>query len=79
VQADLPGEYKKSCHSERMEWLVCVIALAPLLHDWRTKGRVDPASWIGLAAIVGLRLVRIPMADTLAWHDFAGWLSGLAG
>ena len=61
------------------DWLVCVLALAPLWHDWRTKGRVHAASWIGLAAIVGLRLVRIPMADTLAWHDFAGWLSGLAG
>ncbi len=61
------------------DWVVCVIAAVPLLHDWRTRGRVHAASWIALAAIVGVRLVRIPMADTLAWHDFAGWLSGLAG
>ena len=61
------------------DWLVVGIAAVPLLHDWRTRGRVHSASWIALAAIVGVRLVRIPMADTMAWHDFAGWLSGLAG
>jgi hypothetical protein len=61
------------------DWLVCVIALAPLLHDWRTRGRVHNASWIALAAIVVVRLVRVPAAETVAWHDFAGWLSGLAG
>jgi hypothetical protein len=49
------------------------------LHDWRTRGRVHSASWIALVAIVAVRLVRIPLADTLAWHDVAGWLSGLAG
>jgi hypothetical protein len=60
------------------DWLVVVIALAPLLHDWRTRGRVHNASWIALAAIVAVRLVRIPMAETSAWHGFAGWLSALA-
>jgi hypothetical protein len=61
------------------DWLVCVIALAPMLHDWRTRGRVHNATWLAFAAILAVRLVRIPMAETLAWHDFAGWLSGLSG
>jgi hypothetical protein len=56
-----------------------MIALAPMLHDWRTRGRVHNASWAAFAAIVAVRLVRIPLAETLAWHDVAGWLSGLAG
>ena len=60
------------------DWLVCVLALLPMAHDWRGGGKVHPANWIALAAIVGVRVLRIPMADTLAWHGFAGWLSGLA-
>ena len=61
------------------DWLVCVLALLPMAHDWRTRGTVHPANWIAFAAILAVRLVRIPMADTVAWHDFAGWLSGLSG
>jgi hypothetical protein len=61
------------------DWLVCVIALAPMLHDWRTRGRVHNATWLAFAAILAVRLVRIPLADTQGWHDAVGWLSGLAG
>ena len=61
------------------DWLVVGIAAVPLLHDWRTRGRVHNASLVAFAAILAVRLVRIPMAETLAWHDVAGWLSGLSG
>jgi hypothetical protein len=61
------------------DWLVCAIAAVPLLHDWRAKGRVHNAAWLAFAAIVAVRMVRIPLAGTQGWHDVAGWLSGLAG
>jgi hypothetical protein len=61
------------------DWLVCVLALVPLLHDWRARGRVHSASAIAFAAIVAARLARMPIADSAAWHGAAAWLSGLAG
>jgi hypothetical protein len=61
------------------DWLVCVVAAVPLLHDWRRRGRPHDANWIAFAAIVAVRLVRIPLAETQGWHSVAGWLSGLAG
>lgn len=61
------------------DWLVAVLALVPMLHDWRTKGRVHNASLVAFAAIVAVRLVRMPIADSAAWHSAAAWLSGLTG
>jgi hypothetical protein len=61
------------------DWLVCVLAAVPLLHDWRVRGRPHSAYWLAFVAILAVRLVRIPLADTQGWHAMAGWISGLAG
>ena len=61
------------------DWLVCVLAAVPMLHDWRMRGRPHNAYWVAFTAIVAVRLVRIPFGETQVWHDTAGWLLGLAG
>jgi hypothetical protein len=61
------------------DWLVCLLATVPMLHDWRSRGRPHNAYWIAFVAIVAVRLVRIPFGETQAWHETASWILGLAG
>jgi hypothetical protein len=61
------------------DWLVCLLAAVPMLHDWRARGRPHNAYWVAFVAIVAVRLVRIPFGETQAWRDTAGWFLRLAG
>jgi hypothetical protein len=66
-------------HDAVADWLVVALALVPLLHDWRTRGKVHNAYWICLTAIIAVRLVRGPLIESEAWHSATGWLASLAG
>ena len=61
------------------DWIVVMLALVPLLHDWRTRGKPHNAYWIALTAIVAVRLVRGPVIASHTWHSVTGWLASLAG
>ena len=55
--------------------MVAFLAVAPL-RDRLTGGRVSPVSlWGAIALLVSVPL-RIAIAQTAAWHQFAAWLIG---
>ena len=58
--------------------IACCIILAGMAHDWRTRRSVHPAWTIGLAVIVGVALLRNPVAHTAAWQAFADWTTRIA-
>jgi hypothetical protein len=61
------------------DWIVVLLATVPLLHDWQTRGRPHTGYSVAFGAMVAVRLVREPMANTHLWHAFTAWLLNLAG
>ena len=59
--------------------VVCLIVVAGMIHDWRTRGRPHPAWTIGLSVLVIGGLLRAPLAATPAWLAFADWTTRIAG
>ena len=51
-----------------------LLIVAAMIHDWRTRGRVHPAYWIGGGAWLAIQLGRIPYSKTSQWHAAADWL-----
>lgn len=52
---------------------------AILLHDWKTLGRLHPASLTAGAIVLGIQLLQWPLAGTAGFESLTYWLSGLAG
>jgi hypothetical protein len=50
-----------------------VIAIA--IYDWRTRGRVHPATIWGGLFLLASQLGRLVISGTEAWHSFAVWLT----
>ena len=55
-----------------------VILLAMAL-DWRARGRVHPAYFWGLGAMLIVQILRGPIGHTHAWSSFADFLARFAG
>jgi hypothetical protein len=55
-----------------------LLILAGVVYDWRTRGRVHPAYLVGGAVVVGLQLLRLPLAPSHAWLAFADSLGAFA-
>ena len=53
-----------------------MLIVAAIIHDWRTRGRVHPAYWIGGGALLAIQLGRIPVSKTPQWQAVADWLLG---
>ena len=53
-----------------------LLIVAAMIHDWRTRGRVHPAYWIGGGAWLAIQLGRIPYSKTTQWQAAADWLLG---
>ena len=51
---------------------------APLIHDWRTRGRPHSAYILGFAAVLVMRLARSAISVTPAWHAVAVRILALA-
>lgn len=50
-----------------------VVAIA--IYDWRTRGRLHPATiWAGLFLLAS-QIGRLAISGTQAWHSFAVWLT----
>lgn len=60
-------------------FVVCLIVVAGMIHDWRTRGRPHPAWVIGLSVLVVGGLLRGPVSATPAWLAFADWTTRIAG
>lgn len=50
---------------------VDLLIVGALVYDWRTRGRPHPVYVWGLAASVLVQVLRIPLAQTGAWHATA--------
>ena len=59
--------------------IVNVFLVALALWDWRTRGRLHPATLWGGAIFVASQPLRIVLSTTAAWLAFAHWLTGLPG
>lgn len=55
-----------------------VVIIAAMAYDWRTRGRVHPAYWWGLGAILLVQLGRIPFSKTQAWLNFADYFANFS-
>ena len=53
-----------------------LLIVAAMVHDWRTRGRVHPAYWIGGGIWLAIQLGRIPFSKTPQWQAIADWLLG---
>lgn len=54
-----------------------VVALA--VWDWRTRGRLHPATLWGGAILIGSQPLRLVVSGTEGWLAFARWATGLLG
>jgi len=55
-----------------------LLIVAGVVYDWRARGRVHPAYLVGAGVVVGLQLLRLPLAPSHAWLAFADSLGGFA-
>jgi hypothetical protein len=55
-----------------------LVAVA-MLFDWRTRGRPHEVYLIGGTALIAIKLLRMPISQTPAWHAVANFVLGLAG
>ena len=53
--------------------------LAPIIYDWRKRGRPHPAYLLGGGAVILMRLLRPALSVTTTWHAIASWIYSLAG
>ena len=60
-------------------FIVCLLIVAGMIYDGRSRGRVHPAWTIGLAVLVVGGLLRAPISATPAWQAFADWTTRIAG
>lgn len=60
-------------------FIMDLVILAAMACDLRTRGRVHPAYWWGLGAVLVVQLGRIPLSKTQAWLSFADYFVNFAG
>jgi hypothetical protein len=56
-------------------YLLLVVAI---VHDWRTRGRVQPVYVYGGIALIAVKLLNWPISMTPMWHSFAGGILAMA-
>jgi hypothetical protein len=60
--------------------LVALLLLAvAMIADWRKRGHVHPAYWIGGATYLAWKLIQMPLSATTGWQSTAGWIMALGG
>ena len=57
--------------------LADLFIVAGMVYDRRTRGRVHPVYWIGLAGVVAVQVLRVPLATTGLWLRVADWVQAL--
>ncbi len=59
--------------------VVCLLIVAGMVYDWRTRGRPHPAWMIGLGVLLFGAVLRAPLSATSGWLAFADWTTRIAG
>jgi len=58
--------------------LVALLLMAiPMASDWRHRGSVHRAYWLGAAAYLAWKVGQVPLSATPQWHMIADWVMGL--
>jgi hypothetical protein len=55
-------------------FLVDLLVVAAIIHDWRSDGRVHPAYWWGLGGTMVVQLLRPVIGYTETWYGFTDFL-----
>jgi len=55
-------------------FLVDLLIVAAIVHDWRSDRRIHPAYWWGLGAMLAVQLLRPVIGHTQAWYGFTDFL-----
>lgn len=50
-----------------------------VLHDWKTLGKLHPATITGAAIVIAIQVMHWPISGTAAFESLTYWLAGLAG
>ena len=58
----------------RAQLLVDGVIVFAMVRDWRVAGQVHPAWLWGLAGLLAIQLLKIPIGRTQGWLDFTDWL-----
>lgn len=59
--------------------LLELFIVAGVIHDWRRHGRPHPAWIVGAIVTTAVMLLRVPLASSQPWLDFASFMAGFAG
>ena len=59
--------------------LMCLLGVAAMIYDWRTRGKVHPVYLWGLPLVVAQVLAEIPIAASPQWMTIAKAVQGLTG
>ena len=59
--------------------LLELFIVAGMIHDWRRHGRPHPAWIVGAIVTTAVMLLRVPLASSQPWLDFASFMAGFAG
>lgn len=55
-------------------YLVALLVIAAMVHDWRSYGRVHPAYWWGFGAMMAVHILRPIVGYSDAWYRFTDFL-----
>lgn len=58
--------------------VACLLLVAAIIFDWRTRGRPHPVYVYGGVALVAVKILNWPISVMPAWHAFAGGILALA-
>lgn len=58
--------------------VACLLLVAAMIFDWRSRGRPHPVYVYGGAALVAVKLLNWPISATPVWHSLAGGILALA-
>jgi hypothetical protein len=55
-------------------WVIAVLLVGALAHDWRTRGTPHPTLFWGGALLIALQMTRRLVGGTDAWQHLGSWL-----
>lgn len=59
--------------------LVCLLGVAAMIYDWRTRGRVHPVYLWGMPRVVLQVISVVPIGASATWMNIARAIEGLTG
>jgi hypothetical protein len=79
VAAGLPSPPRALDGIQPEDYVLNLILLIPIAHDWLKRGRPHLAYLLSGVAIVLMEMLDTPISQTAEWHTIASWFYSLAG